>query len=200
MAARVAVLLCAVAAACVASGCAQERVVNYRPALLGTLPHARTGTPVSLDAGRPRPGAEDARGEDGRFDPSLLRSTAPDGRVTLIARRPYHLMTHIYYTLIDGESELLAFQVLSETTRREFLDMGRDPREAYEMLVARQRDILRLFAAMPQGELTPGVRMQKVGERVYRLEATGADARRLPWRFMDITMEHGHWRLRWFGP
>ena len=90
--------------------------------------------------------------------------------------------------------------MLSNLTREEFQARGRDPSEAFEMLQERQRDVLRLFAAMPQGELTPGVLMEKVGPDVYRLEAVGSDARRLPWRYMDVTMERGHWRLRWFGP
>lgn len=180
-------------------GCGPERVVAYRPALLGSLPESKTGTPVTLDMGRPRPGATDGLTEDGTFDPDQLRHVADDGTVTLVARRPYHLMVHVYYTLINAEPELFTSQVLSTLTREEFEARGKDPAEAFEMLQARQRDILRLFAAMPQGELTPGVLMQKVGEDVYRLEAVGSDARRLPWRFMDITMEHGNWRLRWFG-
>lgn len=182
------------------AGCVREEIVGYRPALLGSLPEAQTRTPVTLDMGRPRPGARDGLGEDGGFDPGQLRQTHEDGSVTLIARRPYHLMVHVYYTLINNEPKLFASQVLSKVTREEFEARGMDATEAFDMVQARQRDVLRLFAAMPQGELTPGVLMEKVGADVYRLEAVGAEARRLPWRFMDVTMERGHWRLRWFGP
>lgn len=181
-------------------GCAQTQVVNYRPALLGSLPNAQTGTPVNMDTGRPRPGSGDGIDDQGLFDPDQLRRTHEDGSVTLTARRPYHLMVHVYFTLINNEPELFTEQVLSNLTREEFQARGRDPSEAFEMLQERQRDVLRLFAAMPQGELTPGVLMEKVGPDVYRLEAVGSDARRLPWRYMDVTMERGHWRLRWFGP
>ncbi len=182
------------------TGCVQERIVNYRPALLGSLPDAQTGTPVNMDTGRPRPGAADGLNEQGEFDPDTLRRTSEDGTVTLTARRPYHLMVHVYFTLINNESELFTSQVLSELTREEFQARGRDPAEAFEMLQERQRDVLKLFAAMPQGELTPGVLMEKIGPDVYRLEAVGSQSRQLSWRFIDVTMERGHWRLRWFGP
>ena len=183
----------------VMGGCVEERVVNYRPALLGSLPEAQSQTQMDLDTGRPRPGAGDGVNEQGEFDASMLRRTHEDGSVTIVARRPYHLMVHVYYALINGEEAFFTSQVLSKRTRDEFLARGRDPREAYEMLQDRQDDVLRLFAAMPQGELTPGVLMEKVGADVYRLEATGSGGRRLKWRFMDVVMEGGHWRLRWFG-
>ncbi len=182
-----------------AGGCVREKVVGYRPALLGTLPETQSQTAITLDMGRERPGARDGQTPDGSFDYNRLRQVHEDGRVTLIARRPYHLMVHVYYTLINNEPELFAAQVLSELTREEFAARGRDPREAFEMIQSRQSDVLKLFAAMPQGELTPGVLMDKVGPTVYRLEAVGSGARRLSWRFMDVTMEGGHWRLRWFG-
>ena len=181
-----------------AAGC-QQQVVGYRPALLGSLPEAQSRTPVTLDIGRPRPGAGDGLDDEGRFDPGRLRREHEDGRVTLIARRPYHLMIHIYYTLINNERDLFAEQVLSDITREEYAARGLDPREAFDTLQARQTDILRLFAAIPQGELTPGVLMRKVCDNVYRLEAVGSQARSLRWRSMDVTMERGQWRLRWFG-
>ena len=181
-----------------ASGC-QQQVVGYRPALLGSLPEAQSGTPVTLDTGRARPGAGDGLDEEGRFDPSRLRREHEDGSVTLIARRPYHLMVHVYYTLINNERDLFAEQVLASVTAEEYTARGLDPREAFDALQARQTDILRLFAAIPQGERTPGVLMRKVGDNIYRLEAVGSQARSLRWRSMDVTMEHGQWRLRWFG-
>lgn len=180
-------------------GCVREEVVGYRPSLLGTLAESQSQTPITLDDGRARPGARDGQATDGSFDYNKLRQVHDDGKVTLIARRPYHLMVHIYYTLINNEPDLFAEQVLSELTREEFEARGRDPREAFEMIQARQAEVLKLFAAMPQGELTPGVLMDKVGPTVYRLEAVGSSARRLNWRFMDVTMEGGHWKLRWFG-
>jgi len=122
-----------------------------------------------------------------------------DGSKTLIARSGRHLMTHIYNTLTEEDEALFTEQVLSLVTRDEFVERGLGGSAAYEMLRARRRDVLRLFAMMPQGEYTPGVLMQRVGDRTYRLRVSGPGTSELRWRFMDMVMEGGNWRLRWFG-
>lgn len=176
--------------------CETRRVVRWDPPL-GSLPGASSGMPVV---------------DDNRFnfaDPTQapeggIRQELEDGTVRLYARSARHLMSHIYTTLANNERDLFAEQVLSEITRREFLDRGRDPREAFDMLKKHEDDILRLFDLMPMGEYTPGVIWKKIGRvgnsNIVRLGVTGPGTSEMRYTFMDMAMEHGNWRLRWFGP
>lgn len=172
------------------AGCAPERrVVKWDPPLAG-LPGAQTGAPVVRD--------ESAMVSAGAA-PDGIVVEHEDGSVTLVSRSGRHLMVHIWTTIENEEEALFTEQVLSERTREEFVQRGYAPEEAFRELVRRKRDVARLFAQMPQGEMTPGVLMEKVGDRTYRLGVSGPGTEELPWRFMDMVMEGGNWRLRWFG-
>ncbi|MEL7472827.1 MAG: hypothetical protein AAGK04_05860 [Planctomycetota bacterium] len=122
-----------------------------------------------------------------------------DGSVTLVAKSGRHLMAHIFNTTTEGDEALFTEQVLSSVTREEFVERGFPASAAFEALKARERDMLLLFAMMPQGEYTPGVLMRRVGDKTYRLQVSGPGTGRLKWRRMDMVMENGSWRLRWFG-
>lgn len=132
---------------------------------------------------------------------SLVR-TEPDGKKTLIAKTGRQLMVHIYKTLDDNKPELFVDQVLSDVTKQEFYARGYDPVEAFKELQRRREDIDTLFARMPMGESTPGVILSKVGKGTLRLEVEGMAARDLKWAGMDMVLEKGNYRLRWFvdGP
>lgn len=127
-----------------------------------------------------------------------LRQTDENGKVTLLARAPRHLMRHIYDTIFNDEPRLFVDQVLSEVTKNEYLDRGLDPVEAFRTLGDRREDIHALFNAMPQGELTPGLFLEPVGSNVQRLCVYGPMARNLRWNGFDLVMEQGNWKLRWF--
>jgi hypothetical protein len=122
-----------------------------------------------------------------------------DGSRTLVSRNPRHVMYHVMQSVDKNEVELFTEQMLSRRTREDFYQRGLDPREAMTMLRARRDDIAELFRAMPQGDLTPGMYMQKVGDNTFRLEVFGRMTERLSWTFMDVVLEEGRWRLRWFG-
>jgi hypothetical protein len=141
---------------------------------------------------------------DGRtIDPSAppeegIRSEDEAGVVTLRARTARHVMVHIYTTLANNERELFVEQVLSKATREEMMAAGIDPKSAFDDLVTRQQDVLRLFHMMPMGEASPGVRLQTLGPSEFRLAPGAARRSGLPVMGMDLIVERGEWRLRRF--
>lgn len=174
----------------VLGGCETEsRVVSWNPPL-GRLPGAETQMPVT--------GPRGSYNDPTKLPEARLREESPDGKVTLRARTGRQLMQHIYTTLRDGERDLFAEQVLSRRTRSEYEVRGLDPRQAFDTLLARAEDIQALFDAMPMGEQTPGVFLEPMGEGVMRFRVTGRAAMDLRWTGIDMVMEDGSYRLRWF--
>lgn len=165
-------------------------MVYSRP-FLGGLPGAETGQPVSPPKG--------AFADPTRVEGGEIRVEHEDRTVELHAKTARHLMSHIALTLQDEEPELFLEQVLSEQTKQEFIERGYDPVKAYEFLKIREKDIAKLFARMPMGEYTPDVVMKKMGKGSYRVMVTGLKAKDMNWTYMDIVMEEGNWKLRWFG-
>ncbi|MEM7755726.1 MAG: hypothetical protein AAF297_08840 [Planctomycetota bacterium] len=172
-------------------GCTETKVVRSQP-FLSHLPGAETQAETSGPrwAGYRSPAAAPG---------GSIVIEQEDGSKTLVARSGRHLMTHVYNTLTEDDEALFTEQVLSSVTRAEFVERGLPASAAFAALKERERDVLRLFSMMPQGEYTPGVLMKRVGEGMYRLRVSGPGTSRLRWRFMDMVMEGGNWRLRWFG-
>ncbi len=129
--------------------------------------------------------------------PVERRVVDEDGTITLNAPTVSDLMRHILETISADEEELFTDQLLSPVTRREFVERGYDPAEAFRELKRRQKDIRDLFRAMPVGEFTPGILMRQVGRNTFRLGVKGDPG--LKWSFMDVTLEKGRYTLRWFG-
>lgn len=179
------------------TGC-QEVVLNESPKndLFGRL----SGAP-STRAGRASP--DPSRG----LDPSLqtpIREELPDGEIILRSRTARDLMVHIQRALThrerEIERELFTEHVLSHMTWQEYEARGLPPEQAYETLLARRDDVLLLFNRIgPLAENSPQVIMQSLGNNVIRLQVTGLAKEGLRWTFMDMVMEGGNWRLRWFG-
>jgi hypothetical protein len=179
------------AAAC-AAGCTRyERVVHYRPPLSG-IPGAQSATPFVSQGRTTKPA--DTTNSDNR-----IRIEHEDGRVELISRNSLQLLTHLRATLVNDEEELFTEQVLSQRTRSEFIARGYDPAEAFKELKRRERDVYALLARMPMAEFTPGLLLQNVERNTFRLRVTGVGVNRLAWRSVDMIVEEGQWRLRWFG-
>lgn len=124
-----------------------------------------------------------------------LRRTDEDGRVTLVARSPAHVMFHLTQTLSNQEYDLLLDQVLSDATKTEYRRRGLDPMEAVEYLIARQADIMQLFASMPLGDQTPGVSFETIGPNMFRLSPPAAIAHELRFRQFDVIIERREFRL-----
>ncbi len=175
-----------------ASGCEREtRVIRYNPPL-GAVPGSESGEKVVRDWGE-------------YHDPTKVQDNKivvdnPDGTVTLVAKTGRHVMVHVFNTLVKDQRELFTEQVLSQRTKDEYAARGLDPAQAFDDLKARFTDIQDLFNAMPMGEYTPGVFMQNAGRGVKRIEVTGLAASDLRFVGMDVVMEDGNMRLRWFVP
>lgn len=165
----------------------ETTVINYRP-MLGGLPGAETGTPVTALSRR--------GGDPTKID--QLRSEKEDGTVTLQARTIRHVMVHVYETLTKNEKDLFVQQVLSDATKREFAEHGHVAGDAFDMLKAREQELFKLFDAIPMGEYTPGMFVRPVGAGVQRLEVTGPLARELTITGIDVVMERGNYRFLWF--
>ena len=187
---------CIAAALAALPGCRrEERVVRYKPFFAG-LEGVQTGQPAV--AQRPPAGSPGEAGEIELGEQSLVVENE-DGTTTLIARNGMQLMAHIRRLLAEGDADLLASQVLSELTLEEYRQRNLDPREAFAVLKAHEKDILLLFARMPMGEHSPTVIVDQLGRNFFRVRVTG-DARKGLGRYsgMDMRMEGGNWKLRWF--
>jgi len=56
-----------------------------------------------------------------------------------------------------------------------------------------------LLAQMPMGEFTPGLYLKPMGRNIFRLELPPKISKGLNWTFVDMVVEFGKWKLRWFG-
>jgi hypothetical protein len=176
------------------AGC-QERVVNYKPFLSG-LEGVQTQTPATTSTPA-NPALERAAAGD---EFTLIRQN-DDGTVTLLSKSGRHLMAHILRTLAEDEKGQFTEQVLSEITRAEYHERGRDPGEAFDLLKTQQREIAKLFNRMPMGEHSPNVIMESIGKNMFRVRVTGQSRKGLErWTGFDMVYERGNWRLRWFVP
>ncbi len=193
--ARVRITLAIAAATCPCAmlpltACTYSRVVRARTPLAG-LPGAEGGTVVG------------DRYESGNT-PGLATPTSQnyilhdDGSVELLTYSVSALMLHIRGVLENDNAEMFVEQLLSQRTADEFRGRGRDPGEAFTMLKQNERAFYALFSRMPAGEATPGVFMNKLGDRTYRVALTGLAARDLEWHAVDVVYEDREWKLRWF--
>lgn len=178
---------------CAGSGGCESRVVRYNP-MLGGLPNSESGLPV-------------VRGDLNYHDPTyvaedkLVVEDPATKKKTLTARSGRHLMIHIYNALKDNDKKTFVDQVLASETKAECAARGVDPGDTFEELVRRRDDVLALFNAMPNAELTPGAIVRKLGPKAQRVEVQGLAAKDLAWTGIDMVMEKGNWKLRWFyGP
>lgn len=167
-----------------------EKVVYYNPAM-GRLPGAQAQmAPVRRQQGSGNVGSED----DGR-----IVIEHDDGTIELISRNALQLLSHIRRLVVEDEETLFTEQILSDRTKQEFIERGYDPAEAFKELKRREEDLMKLLARMPMGEFTPGLYLENIGPSTFRLALYGRAANGLDWTFVDIAIERGVWRLRWFG-
>lgn len=165
-------------------GCTYEKVVYRRPMLAG-LPGVQSGGALISD--KPK-GYTDPT----RIDGGEITIEREDGSKILLARSARQLMAHIYQTLKEDQRDLFTEQVLCEATKAEFRARGMDPREAFDELKAHENEITQLFARMPNGEYSPGVLMEPLGGKTYRVVMPRKAADGLPWRGFDMVWEGGH--------
>lgn len=174
----------------VLAGCVEERIVKNRP-MLASLPNAVVQRPVTAPEG--------TVALDTLADDQIVVENA-DGTTALLAKTGRQLMIHIVTTIDSGQRDLFIDQVLSTTTRNEFLQRGLDPGLAFDECKRRRDAIDTLFSRMPGAEASPGVRVKQVEKKTMRVQLTGLAAEDLYWIGFDMTMERGNWKLRWFVP
>lgn len=170
------------------AACTEERIVSRR-GLLSSLPGAQTQIPDERTAVRP---------DVLRPPTGGIREVLEDDTVVLHAKTVQHLMSHIVSTIQNDEKELFVEQVLSRQTRDEFRIRGYDPGTAFDEVVRRQRDVFKLFNAMPFGENTPGIYLQTIGRNEFRMQVPRSGRADLKWTGFDVVFEKGNYRLRWF--
>ncbi|USN99078.1 MAG: hypothetical protein H6810_13160 [Phycisphaeraceae bacterium] len=180
------VLMCLLALA----GCVETRVIPANKPFMSGLPGTQGGA-FRL------PAQSAADNNPLAAKPGELRTTNPDGTVTLRSPTVRDLMRHILETIMADDQGAFTRDLLSDETRREFAERGYDPGEAFKELKRRREDIRRLFQAMPAGEFTPGVMMKPIGRNMFRLHAGGDPT--MQWTFMDVVFDRGDYKLRWFG-
>lgn len=183
-------------------GCeAETRIVRMRGighdfpgAQAGWMKDAAANNAREADA-KGKPAREEVASKDlkpvdpaAREEADPLRIVKEDGSVRLVSKSPRHVVYHLRQTLIAGETDLLFEQVLSEQTKREYLERRLDPQDAVKFLLDNRRDVLRLLARMPMGEATPGMFLKKVGHNTYRLEVTSGVGE-LKFRKVDFVWE-----------
>lgn len=176
------------------AGCTPyERVVS-RTSLLSSLEDTNdTGNVPTKKASRTLP--DFLRNPD-----EGIRVEDEDGTITLYTKSIRQLMTQITLCIQNDERDLFVEQVLSQITKDEFYERNLDPGFAFDELVARQRDIFRMFYFMPMGEYTPGLFTKSIGRNVFRLQLSRARNEELYWIGIDSVFEKGNYRLRWFVP
>lgn len=172
-------------------GCTYEKVVNYKPFFTG-LEGARHGTDPVVERSR-TPSAISERDQRTVIE-------HPDGTVTLVSRSGRNLLSHIIRTLANDEPDLFLEFLLSERTKMEYAERGLDPIEAFRTLKRHEREVRTFASRMPLGEQSPHVIMEKLDQRAFRVKLTGQAKRDMQWTFMDMVLEFGQWKLRWFGP
>lgn len=172
----------------------ETRIIRYNPPL-ANLPGAQTGIqPVYGEdlAVLNAPVSKDATSEP------VIKN--PDGTKTLVSRNARDLIFHIATTMREDDEKTFTEQVLSNATRDEFFQRGHDPAWAFRELKNRRTDVEKVFKIVPQGELTPGVRIEVVGQNVFRIRQHYLDPKEYAWVGFDMILEGSNWKLRWFVP
>jgi hypothetical protein len=167
----------------------EEKVVQYKPFFTGLKDAQFATAPIGSDGGYTTP--------TGRDEGNGI-STDAEGKTILRAASVRQLIIHIQKTIVEDDADVFAAQVLSRSTREEFMARGLDPREAFDWAIARRDELGRLFARMPMGEHTPSVVSRKLGRNLQRIEVTGQAAEDLTYTGLDVVLEAGAWKLRWF--
>lgn len=179
-----------VSVALLLAGCQTEKTEFLRNPFFANLPGAHYGMAVKRDLG--------AYEDPGKLSEDELIVESKPGEVKLLAKSVRHLMIHIHNTLDENQRDLFVDQVLSEATKLEFRDRGLEPGLAFDFLQSQRSEIDALFNSMPGGESTPGLFLRPVGNKTYRLALDGMLGRDLGWVGMDVVLEGGDYKLRWF--
>lgn len=170
----------------------ETRVIRYDP-FLSRVPGAEGGKPPVGLAFEP---LDKLAEQSGKPEEIVIKNA--DGSVKLVAKQIRHVMVHLFNTLRDEDADLLYEQVVSSATKRHFEAEKPDARaHILSFLKEHEEDISTLFARMPAAEQSPGVRLTKTDEKVFKLELMGSPTRGLRFTALWLVMERGQWRFYW---
>ncbi|MEM9083136.1 MAG: hypothetical protein AAGB34_06020 [Planctomycetota bacterium] len=170
------------------SACVEERIVEVRG---WRSTKSKTVANTSWQSSLAQFVDLESLGEPQENNP--LRRVTEAGEVTLVSQSPRHLISHLYTTLTKEEHELLYDQVISDRTKREFREAGKDPREALEVVVQSKAAIVDLLLTMPAGEQTPGAYVTRSRDRYLLASPIRGDGGALS--TLDMVIERGMLRL-----
>lgn len=186
------------------AACQREtKVVSSNP-FLGRLPGAQTQQPIrdlgtsTQSTGVTNFGASGGQPGDQAATPTDDLPKDKDGRRIVHCRNGRQLLSSILILVREDDADAFARQVLCDATLQEYAQRGLDPRDAFQTVKAREKDVIALARAMPLGEQTPGVILRKVAPGTLRVELSGPITRELSWRGFDMALEGANYRLRWF--
>jgi hypothetical protein len=151
-----------------------------------------------------RPDGTPGAGTPGAGTPSpdnetpLVR-TNPDGTRTLVVNAIAHVIHHTANACNGIDADLFFDQVLSEETRRHFIEDKQDAREAMRVLREERVDVLRLLARLPQAENSAFTITDNPGRNVMRIRLTGRAALGLRYTEFWVIMERGKWKFFWMA-
>ncbi len=177
--------------ACVCGCTWEERIVDVR-GILHDVPGAQHGGAQEEDGGSTRRAGR-GRSAAGPMDGQQLVIEHEDGTVTLVSDSPRHVVRHLWRGLLENDLEAFYEQLLSDRTKMEYLDRGREPEEAIDFLLKHREELVKFLSRMPMGELTPGLYLRKVSPDVYRLKLPPSSD--LEFRYADFTWEGRTCRL-----
>ena len=144
-------------------------------------------TPVEQSQGSADPGAELA----------AIVVTADDGTVKLKSPLMRHALYHFRTRMISGESELLTWQVLAQTTRDKYANQGSAAEDAAADLLSVRADVLKTLARMPNGENSPNVLVSKEGPKLFVLRLVNTAARNMRFSEIWLELEGQDWKVVW---
>jgi hypothetical protein len=181
----------------------ESRVVSSKGSLLAGQPGAEGGT--LTDGSRARPGGPTTAQrmnnpmgykspED--MDPLTLSVKDVRGEEFIVSRNPRELFFHLRRALVNQDRDLILEQILSRATIETYQELGRDPGEAADFILAQRQEIVRLLQFFPMADMTPGFFPKNIGRNQFRLEAPPGFANPpLKFRKIDYMFERDACRL-----
>ncbi len=119
------------------------------------------------------------------------RHEAADGTVHLWSVDYMHVMNMVAWCLQQQRYDLLLDEVISDQTKAEYQNLGREPAEAVQWMVQNEADINRLFSLLRASR----GRVENAGYKRVRLTLYGPLRDELRITQMEVVMENRVWKL-----
>ena len=135
----------------------------------------------------------DALGEPDEGNP--FRRIDDQSTVHLLSPSPRIFIAHLYDAIQAQDAALIERELLSQTLKDEVTFEGRSSTWAAQRLITRQDAVLRLLAAFPGGESTPGA-SYRIRSNHHILTANPLEAAAMPFGRLILVLEGSNFKLR----